>query len=256
MRSGVSSISWDVIPMAHLYFGYSGTIDTTQYYGFEFWVYGGGNWNAPVDAQLVLPGGQVSLPVHVTTVLPAGIQAWTWSRVVFPFETFSLGESTTIIGMVLNSTGTNFEGTIYVDDVRLIQKYPICANSTMYIYNDKLENHFIDWSWGGSYSLSSSNPVYSGQSAISWELYNNDGIKFHTTNPVDTTKWQAVSMYLNYQQLQGWQVTISLTSNGNLVGTMGLLDYYAGSFPPGNPWVKFVVPFYEFGIHLCKITAL
>ena len=246
VHTGSYSISWDVIPGGQLYFHYSGTIDMETYYGFEFWVIGGGRDVVDVTAQLLLPGGEVSNPVSIGSVLSSGIQAWTWRRAVFGFDQFLLESNTPVVGLLLASVATDFISTIYIDGLKLGQKYGMCANSSLEIYSDNLENNFLDWSWG-TYSLSSTTTVYSGQDAVSVDLYNNDGVKFHTNSAIDTTKWQAISFYVSYRSLQGWLINVAVTSSNSPKGVMALIDFYGGSFPHGE-WVRVVIPFSDFGI--------
>lgn len=314
LHTGASSISWDVIPTAQLNFSFSGVADTDLFYGFEFWVFGGGRGGQDLTAQLILPGGIYSRSVNISQFISHGIQEWAWNRAVLPFTAFvdttnfttinvtcsnttsftttnlnatineltkfnfsCLASSThdhvtissvkaRVVGLTFKVNGHTNQGTIYLDDLRLIQKYPVCENDTFFVYDDKLENGFIDWSWGSAHNLSSDSIIYSGQHAISWEMYNHNGIKFHTAAPIDPHKWQALSMYLNYQQIDGWDIVLSVTSNDKQLGTIGLLNYYGmthscaipctttrqliyytgGSFPQGI-WVRLVIPLYAFG---------
>jgi len=250
VRAGSNSISWDALPGAELYFRFNGIIQQSDFYSFEFWVYGGGQSQQQLDIQLLLPSAQTSASVNINLVLLSGVQAYSWSRVVLPFGLFSIPSDTPIAGFVIISGGTTFQGTMYFDQVLVGQQYDYCynGNRSYAIYRDSLNEDWVDQSYGGISSLDSTKIVHSGDRSIEWYLYQNDGIKFHTDSPVDSDTYSAVELYVNPELLTGWKINIMVTVHDTPVGTMDLLSYYSGSFPPGT-WVKVVIPFYQFGVN-------
>jgi hypothetical protein len=111
--AGTSAISFEPDEWAGLYFHHDAGIDLSRYKSIELWVHGG------------TTGGQqmrVDLYNGNTLLGTAGlgtIQAGAWTRVSIPFSTMGLSAGTLRDLYLVDTSGTN-QGTVYIDDLRLV----------------------------------------------------------------------------------------------------------------------------------------
>jgi peptidoglycan/xylan/chitin deacetylase (PgdA/CDA1 family) len=119
VRSGSRAISFEPDGWSGLAFQHPTPIDTAAFAGVELWVNGGTSGGQAVNIRLFL-GGQEQGSAVVSTLLGAPVAAGAWQRVFMPFA--ALGISGTFDVLYIQDWSGQNQGTLYVDDMRLVPR--------------------------------------------------------------------------------------------------------------------------------------
>ena len=117
VHSGSRAVSFEPDAWAGLDFHHATAIDTSLYTGLEFWVNGGPTGGQVVNIRLFL-GGQEKGSALISALLGAPVAAGGWQRVFLPFA--GLGISGSFDNLYLQDWSGLNQGTIYIDDMRLV----------------------------------------------------------------------------------------------------------------------------------------
>jgi len=264
IRSGTNGIQWVPLPGFYLYFVPQTAINSSLFYSFEFWINGGARSGQQIVISLVLDDGTVTQSVNIAQLVAAGVQSCLWSHVVVPFAAMGVTTGNVLIKAIQMSSATPDTASpkVFLDDLRLSQLYPICANKSELIYGDALATNWKDNSYpvGGSSSpkLNDDTKPYEGSRDIQWQLYDqSSGLFFQRSEPWNTNDYQAISFWVYTGFLRGynWDIAFGSPDSGATdtlagVGRQNLLVYFGGNLPQGdNQYSRLVIDFSQLGIN-------
>jgi hypothetical protein len=119
VHAGGAAISFEPDRWAGLYFHHAG-VDVAPYGSIELWVHGG-----PAGGQLVklrfLRGSQLLGDVLLSEALGGPVAPGAWQRVSVPLAQLGLASGTFDAIYLQDWSGAD-QGTLYVDDVRLVAR--------------------------------------------------------------------------------------------------------------------------------------
>lgn len=105
------------------------------------------------------------------------------------------------------------------------------AQPTLVIYDDALQNGFLDWSWvdpPGDLNLSSTAAVHSGTHAIHFRAHSWQGVSFHWPGAALTTaQWPELRLWVR-GTAGGEQLQVSLQQDATLVAQANLAGFVGG----------------------------
>ncbi len=120
VQSGLSSISFEPDSWSGLFFHRDIALDASLHQSLELWVHGGSSGGQLINLKFQ-DGSTLIGSVRLDQVLGHPIQAGIWQRVSVPLSSVNLSTGTIRDIYIQDASGGN-QGTLYIDDIRLIRR--------------------------------------------------------------------------------------------------------------------------------------
>lgn len=106
------------------------------------------------------------------------------------------------------------------------------AHADLVVYDDSLENGFLDYSYGGGSDFANPTPVHSGIHSIALTGNAFNAISFfHPAPSLETATYPVLKLWINGGSVGSQQFELFLENAGGIVAQAALNDY----LPPGGP---------------------
>jgi len=183
--------------------------------------------------------------VRLDTVLGHPLLAGTWQQVVVPLSLVGQSSGTVRDIYIQDDTGWD-QGTVYLDDIRLVRAATPPPTSPFSLYADALGSGFNDWSWA-TRNLDERSIVHAGTSSISFEPDGWGGLYFHSDTGLDVSRYKSIELWVHGGTSGGQIVRLLLHDGSQPLGEVRL-DAVLGHSIRAGTWQQVVVPLSTLGI--------
>lgn len=111
------------------------------------------------------------------------------------------------------------------------------------IFDDQLENSWLDWSWGTKTDLNNTSPAYSGSKSISATVGVWGAVSFAKRDGFDTTPYTHFKFYIQRGGIEDQNLSVKFSSD---LGTTFGPQVKIGKVPSGN-WLTVDIPLSSLG---------
>ncbi len=118
------------------------------------------------------------------------------------------------------------------------------AHADLVVYDDSLENGFIDYSYGGGSNFATAAPVHGGSKSIALTGNSFNALSFfHGTGSLASASYPMLKVWINGGSVGGQQFTLVLENGGGIVAQAALNAYLPAGGPAANAWQLATITF-------------
>ncbi len=250
VKYGGSAISLEPDYWRALFLHRDAGIDSAQYSGVEFWVYGGATGGQKLRVWGANGGTPIGNGAPVEAVVPGGIPAGQWVHVQMPFAKMGV-LSGTFDGLWIQADVNADQPGVVIDDIELM------VPPSNVVYDDNLRNGFVDWSWPGPPPMQTS-VVHSGSAALDFNPDHYAGVFYHRDSGISLTEYSGLQLWIHGGTTGFQSLQVALKSGSTVFGPVPIdLRYIVGyKFLQPGMWVQVKIPFTAFGTNLSNIDGI
>ncbi|MEK0317439.1 glycoside hydrolase family 44 protein [Cohnella sp. 56] len=225
VHSGQRAISFEPSQDGALYLYSSEPFLVSSYNTLEFYINGGAAGGQKLNLILQAGGVQVA-KLDLADYLPAGrLTAGEWQKVQLDLTTLKMPNGL-YDGIMLRDQSHGKQGTVYVDDVRLVrERYPVSnkppqpVEEQIDVYDDAMNAGFQYFGSAAS-SLKETASVHQGVYSIGFTPGGDDGVYLYKDRIVSTEEYKTLSFWIDGGAAGGQQLDLTVQAGGEPVATV------------------------------------